>query len=96
MNDEEAKQLEQLLTDKKLDEAKTLLQAIFARPLTELERGALYTEMITIYMKTMGALDQQYIHGLEEVMSGLDQADRTEVVLEDKISLAALRKDLQK
>ena len=96
MNDEEAKQLEQLLTDRKLNEAKALLQAIFARPLTELERGAAYTEMATIYMKTMGALDQQYIHGLEEVMFGLDQADKTGADLEDKISLATLREDLQK
>lgn len=95
MNKEKISQLEKLLGEKKIPEARTLLKELLEQKMTPEERGESLVNMATMYIDIMNSLDGQYEAALKEAVAGLRDLDKQEMKQRDDDKLKKVRESLQ-
>lgn len=96
MNKLDTKKLEKLLTEKKLDEAKALLEDFFHKvELTPEEKGALYVNLAKIYLEVNNRINGQYLKMLDNMLEALKKVDQKGKEINDRIELAVVRSKIK-
>jgi hypothetical protein len=63
--------LEVLLKEGKLDEARAIIKQVISTPLTDAEVGEAYVALASAYLDATNAADAEYIKALEKAVEGL-------------------------
>ncbi len=90
----DTEKLESLLAENKSEEAKALLEAYFKQPLTDEEKGALYTYYAQVYLEVTKKIQEEYIESLRQIVSDLESLDAYSKGMSDKIQLGQVRAEL--
>lgn len=87
-------QLEQLLAEGKLSEAKALLEAYFSAQATPEEEGEAYVNLAAIYLKIQNDLDEKYLEVLDEAVEQLTNLSDGRKRISEKVRVAHLKSEL--
>jgi hypothetical protein len=88
------KKLEDLLAQKRLQEAGEIIKAAVAEPLTEAEKGAAYTGAASAYLDIMNSINVQYRDALQEAIEAIKKLNKAESGFKDKIAVAEIKEKL--
>ncbi len=94
MNDD-IKNLKNLLTEGKLDEARALITSSFSKPLTEEERSEAILDLSLIYMEAMNSVNREEKEVLETALRAIGQINKEEVKARDQIKLDDVKASLK-
>lgn len=92
--DSDTKKLNDLLTEKKFDEAATLITEAVSSPLSEPEKGVALVEMASAYLGTVNNVMADYRDLLKDVVEGLKKLNIADQDVDDKLKLARVRESL--
>ncbi|MFZ2522361.1 MAG: hypothetical protein WAX44_00130 [Minisyncoccia bacterium] len=88
------KKIENLLEEKKYDEAKELIKSAFATDLDKDEKGALLLSMAEVYMQVSNSINSKYKKALEEAIEGIKNINAFESKVNDHLKLEEVRGNL--
>lgn len=95
MNTIDEKKLESLVADQKWDEAKALLDEFFKSEMTPAEKGELYANLASIYMKVMTNINHKYSAALGDAIENLKQIETDDGTIKDTLDLSKTRDQLK-
>lgn len=87
-------QLNQLLSENKLDEAKEMITQVLDRPLTSEEKGAALVTLAAAYIKASNEANKRYEQALDDVLASLKKIDETQSQANDQIDIAATQQQI--
>lgn len=82
---------EKLLEAKKFDEAKMLLIELMNAPLSQVEKGRIYTELAIAKKKLENAVNERYKTALTKVVGDMRKFQKAKTAVQDKIDLLEVR-----
>lgn len=88
------KQLEELLNQGKLVEARAMLEDFFKAELTPEEEGEAQVSLAALYLKVQNSLDEKYLEALNQSAGRLKELTSTQKGAEDQARIVALKSDL--
>lgn len=94
MNNFDYKQLEELLAQSKLAEARAMLEDYFKTQPTPAESGEAYTNLAALYLKIQNDLDEKYLQALDQAIGKLKELAGSQKKAEDQARIVALKRDL--
>ncbi|HEY4506097.1 MAG TPA: hypothetical protein VJJ24_01455 [Candidatus Paceibacterota bacterium] len=65
----DTKEIEMLLEAEKWEEARTLLDSYMSRPLTDKEKGEIYTNFAEVYLRVQNDLNKRYEEVLDDAIA---------------------------
>ncbi len=96
MKNIDTKNLEQLVEQKKWQEAKKIMEDVFnSAELSEEEKGEIHTKLASVYMQVVNNINRRYEASLDEMISTLKKIDAKESEVNDKIDLAEVRSEIK-
>ncbi len=90
----DTQKLENLLSEKKLDEARAYINELIQAPLSKEDRGAAIVLFTTTYMKIINDVNSEYKASLQEILDELKEIDKLERSTNEKIDLKKVRAEL--
>lgn len=89
-------QFEKLIGTSDFAGAKKLLDDITDQPLTELEKGEIYTKLASAYLQASHEINKEYIKTLDDTLEMLEKANKAEKITDEKLKVASVKLDLLK
>mgnify|MGYP001559641670 CR=1 FL=1 len=86
----DTKEIEILLEAEKWEEARTLLDRYMSRPLSDKEKGEIYTNFAEIYLRVQNDLNKRYEEVLDDAIATAKDINKAE----EEFKKTAIRKDL--
>ena len=83
--------LEKHFKEGKYDEARLLMEAFLAQPLSGKEKAGGTVEVLSLYMKLINSVNSEYVARLEEISNRLHDADSNEKETMNEIDLSRVR-----
>lgn len=91
----DSEQVENLIAQENWTELKSLLQTELAAELTPEERGAVYVNVMRVYLDVTSRLNREYSQEMQTIIDSLQKVGRAEQTAMDDVDLAAARSKLQ-
>ena len=88
--------LSSLLKEKKMDEAKKLLEDFVRSPMTEEEEGGILVSATMRHLEIMNSIEEQYIESVKSLLAELKELDTQESKAKDSEALNKVREELAK
>jgi hypothetical protein len=85
------KHLEDLIAQKRYNEAKGLIKMAMNEPLTKEERGAALVDFASLYMKINTAIAMEYKNALADAVEGMKKINAAKSKTGDAIKLEEVR-----
>ena len=85
------KHLEDLIADKRYNEAKALIKMAMNEPLTKEQRGAALIDFASLYMKINTAIAMEYKTALTEAVDNMKKINTAKSKIGDDIKIAEVR-----
>lgn len=86
----------QLVDEKKFDEAKELLRDFFEEEMSETDEGEYYVEMMTEYLRMSNLINEAYIAEMQDLKAKLKEVDEIGNKVSEVINLEQIRGDIEK
>ena len=87
--------VQQLLKDKKYDEARGVISAAVTQKMTPKEKGAALTGTAVAFAKATNNVRAEYLDALKQAIESVKELNKTETKVKEKINLAEVREKLQ-
>lgn len=87
-------QIEKLLEQSKLDEAKKLITELFKQDWSEEDRGEMFADLAQAYLKIKNQLLENQLENLKKITEALALIDKTEKTADEQKRLDDIRSQL--
>ena len=86
--------LSTLIKENKLTEAKTILDGILAKPLSDKERGEALVKLAMIYVEVKNSIDREFLKSFKETMDAVKSINIVQQKIKDQRKLEEVRGNL--
>lgn len=90
----DTKKIESLLEEKKFDEAREMIESVFAEELTDKDRAQMTIGFLKMYTDVMNSIDAKYEDALKKAISGLESLNAFQSKLRDEIKMDEVKQSL--
>ncbi len=88
------KKIEDLISSGNYVEAKKLIEGAFSKQMEDSEKGALYTNLASLYLDVTNSIEDKYIESLKNTAELLERINESESQIDSKIQLANAKASL--
>ncbi|OQB05566.1 MAG: hypothetical protein BWY19_00967 [bacterium ADurb.Bin212] len=95
MSQLDAKAFEQMISEKRYDEAKDMLRQYFDNELGEEEEGEVYVDAMADYLAMSNRINEAYLADMNDLKAKLSQVDNMSEDITKSIDAEKIRGDIQ-